>query len=278
MPRASCVATLAVLVSVACAEPGPPEPVTWSSGPWPVSAAPAAAPPAEAAADVPAEPDVPAGLEAPLVARAELTVEPDEASSAAARRVLEQVLEVRDSVRETRYRHRTRVRASAGYYAFDCSGMTSWFLERAAPRALRAVGGDRPRARDYYRVIAQAPTGKTRRGWQRLGHVSEARPGDVFAFLRSPLSRSRVTGHVGFLITAPVAVPDWPGAYAARILDSTRTPHQHDTRGDDGIGGFGFGTMVFVTDADGEVQGYGWHGTDSAGTLPTHVVFGRVGG
>lgn len=229
----------------------------------------APAPPAPAAEVAAAEPQ-------PLVALAELTLEPSAGQSKGARRVLELAAEVRDSLRETRYQHRTEVRATEGYYAFDCSGMTTWFLERAAPRARRAVGETRPRARDYYRVIRRAPTDEPRRGWQRLAHVSDARPGDVFAFLRSPLSTSKVTGHVGFVISDPVAVPGWPGAYAMRILDSTRTPHQDDTRTNDGVGGFGFGTMVFVTDANGEVEAYGWHGSASRGTLPTHVVFGRL--
>ena len=276
MPRAStCAATVAALLTVACAEPRLPvaRTMTRPGGSSPILASrnPAPSLPARSAESV--TPEAPA-----LVAQAELTVQPDEAQSAAARRLLERVLQVRDSLRETRYQGSTQVRAADGYYAFDCSGMTTWFLKRASRRALRAVGGTRPRARDYYRAIERAPVGKTRRGWQRLAHVSEARPGDLFAFLRSPLSTSKITGHVGFVISTPVPVPDWPGAYAVRILDSTRVPHQHDTRVDDGIGGFGFGTMVFVTDALGEVDAYGWQGTDSSWTLPTHVIFGRVDG
>ena len=101
-------------------------------------------------------------------------------------------------------------------------------------------------------------------------------PGDIFAFPRSPISTSRVTGHVGFFVEKPWPVPGVERAWAARILDSTRTPHQDDTRSADGEGGFGFGTMMFVNDESGKTIAYGWYGTDSRGYMPTHVVYGRV--
>jgi hypothetical protein len=209
---------------------------------------------------------------------AEDVLDPAMAATTAGQRLLTLVQAVRGDLRETRYQWTTRVVRRRGSYRFDCSGMTTWFLGQVAPRALRAVRAARPTARAYYDTIVRAPVDRARAGWQRLAHVSQARPGDVFAFPRSPLSTSKVTGHVGFVIAAPVAVPGWPGAWAVRILDSTRLPHQHDTRLDDGVGGFGFGTMLFVTDDTGEVAAYGWFGTDSAGLLPTHVVFGRLAG
>lgn len=212
------------------------------------------------------------------VPRTELTVEPAHAASRAGGKLLAQIVRVRDSLRDTKYQPRTQVRVADGYYAWDCSGMMTWFLRRSAPRALRSINSARPVARDYYRVIARAPVGRAAKGWQRVGHVRDARPGDVFAFLRSPLSVSKITGHVGVLMSEPVEVPGMPGAWAVRILDSTRAPHQDDTRVDDPEGGFGFGTMLFVTDDTGEVQGYGWFGTESWGIAPTHVVFGRVAG
>ena len=70
----------------------------------------------------------------------------------------------------------------------------------------------------------------------------------------------------------------------ARIVDATSLPHQADTRANDGIGGFGFGTFLFVTDAagdpavpgTGETVAYGWFGTQSLGLMPARVIFGRV--
>ncbi len=219
---------------------------------------------------------------AAIESRAEDSLRADQARSRATAALLRAIASVRGNLRETRYQARTLVRPRDGLYAWDCSGMTAWFLRRAAPHALRSVGRTRPVARDFYRAIARAPSDRTRGGWQRLAHVRDARPGDVFAWLRSPISTSKVTGHVGFVIGTPVAVEGWPNAFAVRILDATRLPHQDDTRGDDGIGGFGFGTMVFVTDDAGEVQYYGWFGTtygnDERALMPAHVVFGRPTG
>jgi hypothetical protein len=197
-------------------------------------------------------------------------------ASSAAGLLVEVINDVHDSLVTTRYEAKTRVRADEGYYAWDCSGMAMWMLQRSAPRALRATGKSRPRAIDFYNAIVRAPIDEARRGWQRLGHVSDARPGDVFAFPRSPVSKSKISGHVGFFIEQPWPVPDVEGAWAARILDATRTPHQDDTRVRGEGGGFGFGTMMFMTDDDGKTIAYGWHGTTSRGTMPTHVVYGRV--
>lgn len=209
------------------------------------------------------------------VGRDELTMRADQAPNAAGRRTLAVLQALRDEVRDTKYQARTEVRPRDGYYAWDCSGMTAWLMRRTAPRALRTVGGTRPVARDFFHAIDRAPLGRARKGWQRLGHVREVQPGDVFAWLRSPASISKVTGHVGFVVGYPREVPEWPGAYAVRIVDATGLPHQDDTRAMDGLGGFGFGTMVFVTDESGEVVAYGWFGTQSGGFMPARVIFGR---
>jgi hypothetical protein len=224
-------------------------------------------------------PPVPEGLSRdPVVGRAEDTLQPDEASSRAGRRLLAQVLAVHHSLVSSSYQARTVVDTRRGTYAWDCSGMMTWLLRRSAPRALAALTSTRPVARDYVRAIARAPLARPRRGWQRLAHVRDARPGDVFAFLKSPISTSKITGHVGIVVGAPVEVPGWPGAYAVRVVDSTRGGHQDDVRATDEDGGFGFGTMVFVTDQHGVVTAYGWHGTRSPWLMPTTVLFGRVAG
>ena len=214
----------------------------------------------------------------PPVPRAELSMQAADAPAAAGARLIELLRDLHDDVRETRYQARTVVRARDGYYAWDCSGMAAWLMKRSAPRALRAVGGTRPVARDFFHAIARAPTERSRRGWQRLSHVSQVLPGDTFAWLRSPISTSKITGHVGFVVGRPREVDDWPGAYAVRIVDATGLPHQDDTRTMDGPGGFGFGTMVFVTDDAGEVTHYAWFGTASLGLMPARVIFGRPTG
>lgn len=213
-----------------------------------------------------------------VVPRAEDTLDPDAAATRAGKKLLAQIAKVHDNLVTSAYQARTVVDVKAGSYAWDCSGMMTWFLRRSAPKALAALASTRPVARDYVRAIERAPVGRARSGWQRLAHLRDARPGDVFAFRKSPLSTSKITGHVGVIVGWPAEVPGWPGAYAVRIVDSTRGGHQDDARNVDEDGGFGFGTMVFVTDERGVVTSYGWHGTRSAWLIPTTVVFGRVTG
>lgn len=198
---------------------------------------------------------------------------PPPASDAAAR-VMDVLTDVEARMRTTRYQHRTRVREARGEYAWDCSGMAAWVLRRAAPESRRSLGHGRPVARRFHRVIARAPTDRARRGWRRLAHVREARPGDLFAWERPPDFPSRNTGHVGFVVNAPARLAD--DRWAVRILDSTSLPHQDDTREPDGAGGAGRGTMVFLTDGRGRAVAYAWRGTRSLVHVHAPIAFGRV--
>ncbi len=195
-----------------------------------------------------------------------------EPGSPAAGRVLSALERVEQRTRVTRYQHRTQVSEPRGDYRWDCSGMAAWILERSAPRARRALGPGRPIARTFARTIARAPTDRPRLGWRRVGHVRDARPGDVLAWERPPGFRSRNSGHVAFVVAAPVEVH--AGVWAVRILDSTSLAHQDDTR-PDGVSGTGRGTMTFAVDADGDAEAYGWRGTESLGYIATPVRFGR---
>ena len=202
-------------------------------------------------------------------------VQPPPAPAGGAR-VLEVLEQVRARLRQTRYQHATVVREREGLFFWDCSGMAAWVLRRAAPHAMRAITRGRPVARDFARVIARAPPRRPRAGWQRIERVEDARPGDVFAWRRPRGFPSRNTGHVGFVVEAPIPVPAISGAWAVRIADSTSWGHEDDTRPNDGVGGFGLGTLVFLTDAMGRGTHYGWAGTRSEGYVVTPIVFGRV--
>ena len=200
--------------------------------------------------------------DATAIPLSEETMARADAATAAGGKLVELLSTVRTDLRATKYQARTVVRPRDGYYAWDCSGMVGWVLQRSAPRARRAVPGTRPVARDFFHAIERAPTDRARKGWQRI-HVSQVKAGDTFAWLKSPISTSKITGHVGFAVGPAHQVAGWPGAYAVRIVDATRLPHQDDTRVMNGDGGFGFGTMVFVTDASGdEVIAYAWFGTE----------------
>jgi hypothetical protein len=201
---------------------------------------------------------------------------PPPASSPAAERVVALLAEIQGSLTETVYQHATDVDAAAGVYRWDCSGMAAWVLRRAARGAMRAIVRERPVARDFVRAIEAAPIGRSRGGWQRLGHIEEVRPGDLFAWRRPRGFPSRNTGHVGFVVNAPAPVPGLPGGYAVRIADATSRAHQDDTRAADPDGGFGLGTLVFLTDGEGHGTHYGWYGTESEGFVVTPIVFGRV--
>lgn len=209
---------------------------------------------------------------------AEWLVRKEDGQSPAASRVIAQVLELRDSVEGTLYQGRTEIREEEGYYAWDCSGMSNWILKRTAPKARKALAKRRPVARDFYKMIDRSPVKRAKKGWQKLDHVSDARPGDLFAWLRSPASKSKISGHVGFLVSTPTQHPDVPNAYLARIVDATSLPHGDDTREYGSGGGFGFGTLMFLTDDSGETIAYGWHGEKSLewGFMPAKVIYGRV--
>lgn len=193
-----------------------------------------------------------------------------------AARVVALLERIQREQRDAAYQHRTSVRERAGRYRWDCSGLVSWILHRAAPRAGRAIGADRTTARGIHRLIARAPEGRSRRGWQRLAHIEDARPGDVFAWRTPPGSPSRHTGHTGFVLERPRPVPGIRDAYAVRIADSIVGPHEDDTRPEGTAGGLGFGVMVFLTDGRGNATHYGWHGTRTAAYGRTPVLFGRV--
>jgi hypothetical protein len=201
---------------------------------------------------------------------------PPPPATRAGARVLGTLEGIQVGLRQTRYQHMTVVRERDGVFLWDCSGMAAWILRRAAPGAMNAISRERPVARDFVSAIERAPIGRSRGGWQRLARIDEALPGDVFAWRRPRGFPSTNTGHVGFVLDRPLPVPGVPNAYAVRVADSTSWGHQEDTRPDDGTGGFGVGTLVFLTDGSGHGTHYGWYGTMSEGYVITPIHFGRV--
>ncbi len=191
-------------------------------------------------------------------------------------RVMALLAEVESNLRDNVYQHMTDVRPDEGYFHWDCSGMTAWILRRTARGAMRAITRERPVARDFVRAIERAPAGRSRAGWQRIERVADTLPGDLFSWRRPRGFPSRNTGHVGFVINAPLPVPGLPGAYAVRVADATSLGHQDDSRHGDPDGGYGEGTLVFLTDAEGRGTHYGWFGTQSEGYVVTPIFFGRV--
>ena len=209
--------------------------------------------------------------------RAKVAFVAGEPAQGSAKRILATLAAVRASLRETRYQHVTRVNARRGVYLWDCSGMAAWVLQRSAPRALAALGSARPVASDFYRTIAHAPLERARHGWQRLPGIAAARPGDVIAWLRPRGWNSSNTGHVAFVLERPFEIPGHPHAWALRIADATSFGHEADSR-PEGTGGYGEGTLLVLSDANGNAIAYGWYGTASDAVLMTSIVFGRPRG
>jgi len=230
----------------------------------------ASVPPSDMPASV-----IPAPRRAPPTAVVGLRMDEPAASPAGAR-VLTRLASIRSNLVTTRYQHRTLVRELRGEYAWDCSGMVSWILARDARSALRGLGRARPVARNYVQAIERAPTNRGSRGFRRLAHLTEARPGDVFAWRRPLDWGPGATGHVGFLLSRPEPVPEWPNAFIFRAADATSFGHQDDTRPDGSGGGYGEGTLLVTTDGAGNATGYGWYGRHSDWIVSTSVVFGRL--
>jgi hypothetical protein len=201
-----------------------------------------------------------------------------EPATRASKKLLELVANIDETRTDTLYSHNTKVRRKDGVYHFDCSGMVNWMLERVAPKALETIGRERPVAASYVRVISKAPSDRSRGGWQQIASIQEVEPGDIFAWLRpKDWPKGGNTGHVGVVIARPTPVAHLDNAYVVRIADSTRWRHQDDTRSKDQTG-FGMGTILFVTDDQGQPIGYAWFGSESNGWYATDVVFGRVHG
>jgi hypothetical protein len=195
-------------------------------------------------------------------------------------RVMALIANIEETLRDSAYTHTTRVDTKSGTYLFDCSGMASWVLRRAAKRAHAAVvhqsNGSRPLARDFYWSIKRTAIGRDSYGWQRVARVSEAAPGDVIAWLKPEIVRSPNTGHVAFVIEAPRPVPDVPNAYLLRIADASSYQHQDDSRAESGRTGYGTGTILVLADPNtGEPSAYGWFGLRSRWVLESKIAIGR---
>lgn len=188
-------------------------------------------------------------------------------------RVLAVLGDVAATHRVGRYSHDTRVDLRAGRFEWDCSAMAAWVLRRSAPESVRALPHARPVAVDFYRAIARAPTVPSRGPWMHVRRVIDARPGDVLAWPRPRWFPSRNTGHVAFVIAAPVPVA---GGVLVRVADATSVGHEDDTRR--GQTGFGHGTLLIATDpVTGAGTAYGWAGryTPAEWMVTTPVVVGR---
>ena len=190
--------------------------------------------------------------------------------------VMQVLGEIARTVKHTEYSHGLRVDVRRGLYVFDCSSMAQWVLKRATPVAERTLSRGlswRPLAADFQRRIAGIPLGAERGGWQRVGRVADAQPGDVVAWLKPKIIDSKNTGHVAFVVLPPVRVSGYSDAYLLRVVDATSLLHADDTRQDGS--GFGLGTILLVVEPDtGAPRAYGWVGLEWR-AFETSIAIGR---
>ncbi|MBI5513581.1 MAG: hypothetical protein HY909_07415 [Deltaproteobacteria bacterium] len=182
------------------------------------------------------------------------------------------------NTRDPRYDHVTRVDEPRGVYHFDCSGMVRWVLDSATPRAEasleRGLGTRRPLARDYHRWNASLPEGRPRGHWLRVARASELQPGDVLAWTFPPRFRLAITGHVVLVMNRPRRVS--ARRLRVQIADSTRNPHDDDTRSRRGTSGPGLGWIDLEYDPrTGALTGYQWSHRPGAGLLRVPINAGR---
>lgn len=201
-------------------------------------------------------------------------------ATGAAARVVELLGRIESTLVDSHYSPITRVDPKLGRYEFDCSGMASWVLQRAAPGAWQSVRAysatGRVVARDFVRAIAAVGIERPSWAWQRVARVKDAQPGDVIAWLKPAGWQSPITGHVGFVLERPIASKRVPGGYLLRFADASRYQHQDDTRAATGRDGFGSGTLLFMADPQtGAPKAYGWFGDLSTWISETQIMIGR---
>ena len=153
------------------------------------------------------------------------------------------------AVKETHYQHKTHVDKAAGVYDLDCSGFVDYLLKRIAPDQYNQLpiepGHTRPRAEVYYELfagLAEAP----KPGWEMVQHFADLRPGDIIAWKKEAAAQeSGDTGHVMIIAQPPVRTGK--DSYRLTVYDSTKSPHDNDTRAP-GTDGIGKGDLFFYVD------------------------------
>jgi hypothetical protein len=222
----------------------------------------------------------------------------DRAANAAARGIHGEANRILESIRTTKYQHRTEIDEKKREYLCDCSGFVGYVLNRSVGADGSGALGDgrkRPLAMDYEKFFAAAPTkapspyhlpkGEGDKGtlpkrlpkgegfarWQRIERLADARPGDIIAW-RHEKPKPGNTGHVIIVDQRPGLEDD--GLVRVVFIDSTTRPMANDTRAK-GTSGIGRGTMWFKIDEQGRAIA---HVRGARGTKPTteKISIGRA--
>jgi hypothetical protein len=153
-------------------------------------------------------------------------------------------------VKESHYQHKTHIDKAAGVFDVDCSGFVDHLLKQVAPQQYDRLpiepGHTRPRAEVYYQFfveLAQTP----KPGWKAVSRFAELQRGDLIAWKKETAAQETGdTGHVMVVGGAPSRLGN--GSYRLTVYDSTKSPHDHDTRAP-GADGIGRGDLFFYVNA-----------------------------
>lgn len=172
------------------------------------------------------------------------------------------IAEVHSAMTETRYSHSTQIDTENGVLICDCSGLIGFMLREEFPEHYVSLHGTeqptrrRPLAVTFHETFtsdqAQEPKGAQRGAWESVPSLVDAQPGDILAWRKKVIKKGETTGHVCMIAAAPERVGD--DLVKVQLIDSTRSPHENDTRpkGTDGVGS---GHRFFVVDSDGRPIG-----------------------
>ncbi len=162
------------------------------------------------------------------------------------------------SLKHTEYQHTTEIDEADGSVKCDCSGLVGFVLRQTYPEAYVSLRGveapwrTRPLAVTFYETFVSAEV-KPDGCWKRVKKITDALPGDVLAWRKIKLEAGSTTGHVCTIADQPE--PFGEGMVRVRLIDSTRSPHENDSRGE-GENGMGSGYKTFLVDDDGQCVGY----------------------
>jgi hypothetical protein len=162
------------------------------------------------------------------------------------------------ALKETKYQAATEIDEANGSLKCDCSGLVGHILRHDFPEAYLSLRGKeapwrkRAVAVTFYETFVAA--GENGDGfWRRVTNLMEAAPGDVIAWRKEKVEAGSTTGHVCTIASQPELIGE--GQVRVRLIDSTRAPHEDDTR-PEGTFGVGAGFKTFLVNADGECVGY----------------------
>ena len=182
-----------------------------------------------------------------------------------------------DTLKHTKYQHKTHIDEETATFYVDCSGFVSYVLQRVAPERYAEVPKeathDRPRAFKYYEFFASLP-GEPTKGWRLLENLRKCRRGDIIAWKFKQIEPGKDTGHVLIVAGEPESLTD--GNVAVPVYDSAATPHFDDSRDVSGEAhpGVGSGTLVFEVNDNGSPLAVQF--SPSTGLLHHQIAIGSL--